>query len=188
MAIFIFDFDDTIFNTKKLKSDIFEKLSNFDMDIETIETTYKNTLSQNRGNYILKKHLENLFRERKNFLKIEKEILNWFNCLDFKKYILYRVEEMLENLKKRHSLILLTKGDPDFQNIKIEKSKLGTYFEEINIVEGKKEEFLEEKKYNDVFFINDKESENEIIHTKFPSIKIINPNQKGDVAASLMDY
>lgn len=187
MATFIFDFDDTIFNTKRLKLDIFEKISSFGVDKKIVETTYKDTLSQNEGNYILKKHLENLFREKGNFAEIENETLNWFHNLDFKTYILPEIEGVLKNLKEKNTLILLTKGNPDFQNIKIEKSELGTYFEEINIVEGKKEEFLESRSYNDAFFINDKESENEIIRTRFPNIKTINPNRKGGIAAPFMD-
>lgn len=187
MATFIFDFDDTIFDTKKLKIHIFEKLSNFDMDKIIIEKTYKETLLENNGNYILKKHLENLFHDKENFTEITANFLSWFYNLDFKKYILPKIEETLNILNKEHYLILLTKGDEDFQNIKIKGSGLDKYFKEINIVNGKKEEFLTNIKYSEIIFINDKESENEIIKNKFPNIKIINPNQKGDISAPLMD-
>jgi putative hydrolase of the HAD superfamily len=47
------------------------------------------------------------------------------------------VEETLEYLSKRHSLTLFTKGDPEEQKLKVDRSGLGIYFGHTAIVKEK---------------------------------------------------
>jgi putative hydrolase of the HAD superfamily len=49
------------------------------------------------------------------------------------------VEETLKELKKRHDLVLFTKGHPDEQQLKIDRSSLSDYFSRVVIVAEKNE-------------------------------------------------
>ena len=176
MANIIFDFDDTIFDTQKLKNDIFKKFTLYKIDIKTIEKTYKKAFDKNR-NYVFRNHIKIL--QKIHNLEISDEIQNWFYNLNFESYLFPKTKKMLKSISKKHNLILITKGNPEFQNKKIEKSKIEKFFKEIYVIEEKKEKILKEKKWNyPLFFINDKKNENLKIKEKFPKIIIIQ-NKKG---------
>lgn len=173
MATIIFDFDDTLFNTKKLKEDIFNQLASHGIGKTMIEKTYKEC----RSSYCLTRHIQIL---KENDSHIPDSIHNWFSNFNLENYLFSKTINNLERLSQNNCLILLTKGDKRFQNIKIKGSKISKYFKEIHITQKNKEEFLKNKKYmHPIYFINDKKSENEIIKNKFPKM-IIKKKIKGN--------
>lgn len=166
MATIIFDFDDTLFDTKKLKETIFSQLASHGASKAIIEESYKEC----RADYCLLKHTQVL---KKYDLDIPDSIHNWISLFDFEPYLFPEVINDLKKLSEDNYLVLLTKGDENFQKSKIKSSNISKYFKEIHITQKDKEEFLKDKKYpHPIHFINDKESENEIIKKLFPKIII----------------
>jgi len=177
MATIIFDFDDTLFNTKKLKEDIFSELVSHGIDRIIIKKTYKEC----RDNYCISKHIEIL---KRNNLHVPNSFLSWFSSFNLKNYLFPTTIRNLEKLSKNNYLVLLTKGDLEFQDIKIKGSKISKYFKEIHITQKNKEEFLKNKRYSyPVYFINDKELENKKIKKAFP--KIIIKQKKGEAISAI---
>ncbi len=167
MATIIFDFDDTLFDTKKLKKETFDQLASYGIDKKIIEKTYKEC----RGNYCFSKHTQII--KNKHDLKIPDGVNNWLLNINLESYLFPGVVETLKKLSKKHNLILLTKGEPEFQNIKIKGSKISKHFKEIHITSEAKEIFLKNKKFMPpIYFINDKKSENKIIKKIFPKMII----------------
>lgn len=170
MATFIFDFDDTLFDTKKLRDEISNKIASQGVDYKTIEDTYKET-KKNLGNYNLHYHIE-ILKLNSTFFSHE-SFYNWFNQIDISLYVFPEAVELLEKISKDHYLVLLTKGEFDFQNIKIQNSNLLKYFNEFHIVPDHKELFLKDKNFTlPIYFINDKETENKKILESFPHFNI----------------
>jgi FMN phosphatase YigB (HAD superfamily) len=164
MATIIFDFDDTLFDTKKLKRDIFCKLQSHGIENSIIKKTYKEC----RHNYCPQRHVRIL---KKNGSEIPGSIKLWISRFDFKPYLFEKVHEELEFLSKENYLILLTKGDLNFQKKKINGSNISLFFKEIHIIQKEKEDFLKDKNYKyPIHFINDKKSENKKIKKLFPKI------------------
>lgn len=164
MATIIFDFDDTLFDTKKLKGDIFKEIASHGVNRTLIKKTYKEC----RSAYCLSKHTQIL---KKHDLLIPKSIHKKVAGYNFKSYLFPGIINDLEKLSKKNYLILLTKGDKKFQKTKIEGTNISKYFKEVHVTQKNKEEFFKKTKYpHPIYFINDKESENKIIKKLFPKI------------------
>jgi len=172
MATFIFDFDDTLFDTKRLRQEVSDKIAVHGISEEFIEEAYRES-KKLHGNYSLDSHIEILkkqynFQEHITFYK-------WFDSIDFSTYIFPEAVDLLEKLSKDNYLVLLTKGLSEFQNIKVQGSNIMKYFNEIHITPDAKEVFLQDKKFNTpIYFINDKESENEKVKKAFPDFDVGN--------------
>ncbi len=176
MATIIFDFDDTLFDTALLKEDIFLEIISHGATKEQVLNSYKKC-NEKFGNYTLKEHINILNNEYD--LKISEDIFSWFESLNFTSYLFKETISSLEKLSEKHNLILLTKGDITFQKIKLEGVNILKYFKELFIVDGNKEVFLKDKYFTPpVYFINDKESENEKIQELFPEFIFILPDMK----------
>lgn len=187
MKLFIFDFDDTLFDTQSLKEDFFNMLASFDLPKKEIQSSYKKFMDENRGLYIPNNHLEKLLTEFKLKENFKNETLSWLQNLDFKKYVFIETMETLEKISKTNKIILLTKGDEEFQKLKIENCGLKKYFDEIHIVKNNKEDFVRNQNYSgEIYFINDKESENKKISDEFPHIKVFTIKTKKEVKDLLL--
>lgn len=168
MATIIFDFDDTLFDSTKLKKDIFNVLKDFNIKEEHIQETYISA----RCDYTFENHIEIISKYHKDI--DTKEILTNLNKVDFSKYILPDVENILEELNKKHTLILVTFGEKNFQTNKLQKSGIAKYFESkhIHITQNNKIDVIKNLTITDeVYFINDKITENESIQKEFPHFK-----------------
>lgn len=177
MATIIFDFDDTLFDTAELKKIIFGKLESFGIHKEIVESTYAESQKGN-SNYSLHSHIQ-LIKEKYNHF-IPENIYQWFSSIDFSLYLFPDSKTCLQELSQKHYLVLLTKGDLDFQNMKINSCDIRKYFKEIYIIENTKDVFLKEKVFESpIYFINDKDSENDLIRELFPNFTII-PKKKGE--------
>jgi FMN phosphatase YigB (HAD superfamily) len=166
MSIVIFDFDDTIFDTKKLKNDLFLKIADFGFHIDDVAVVYEESKDKNK-NYMPNTHLDFLLKKYKNDLVPEED---WFLNFDYTSYVFPEIFPILNSLKSQnHKIILLSKGEGLFQEIKIKNSKITDWVDEVFIVANNKEDFLKEKNFEtDVYFINDKNNENEVIRKNFP--------------------
>lgn len=171
MAIIIFDFDDTLFETHKLKDLIFETMGSWGLPQEMILETYKKSVKRFL-HYTPENHLLTI-NEMTEF-NIPDHRISEIKNLDFSFNQGEATKKILTNLAEKNTLILLTMGDQNFQKFKIAKSGLAPYFHEIQIVPSQKENFLLEQNYSEeVFFINDKKSENDLIKKMFPHFQVI---------------
>ena len=67
------------------------------------------------------------------------ERVMWFGekLLDHPMEVIEGVEETLQDLSERHDLVLFTKGHPDEQKLKLDRSGLGPYFRAAAVVKEK---------------------------------------------------
>ena len=159
--------ENIFFDTKKLKKETFEQLASHGIDKKIIEKTYKEC----RENYCFSRHTQII--KNKHGLQVSNLMHDWLLTLNFESYLFPGTIDNLKKLSKKHNLILLTKGEFEFQNIKIKGSKISKHFKEIHITLENKELFLKNKKFAPpIYFINDKKSENKIIKKKFPKMII----------------
>lgn len=184
MAIIIFDFDDTLFDTQKLKEKIFDKLFEYGISKEIIHESYKE--SQNLlGVYSPENHTK-ILRDLYNF-DVSKKLNDWIANLDLSSHIFPEVDSLLKDLKNNNHLILLTRGKKNFQTFKIDQSDISRYFHETHIIEDAKEIFLKGMVFDEeVYFINDKESENSIIKDNFPNFHIIKKEHGKPIQLSML--
>lgn len=96
------DFDHVLFNTEKFKQYLFEEIENFD---ETYSDAKKKVYTPERHAKIL---------------GIEPEKI--YSVLENTDNFLYTDTEKLEKLSEEHTVLIVSRGDKRFQNIKIEKS------------------------------------------------------------------
>ncbi len=175
MATIIFDFDDTLFNTKTFIQDVISALKSEGIPESGIRKTY----DQMRKDYTFEKYVSAFENEH----RIDKDkVLKKLNKLLSSKYVYKERIRILNNLKKSgNKVILLTWTDKlEFQKVKISKSGIGKYFEkkDIWIVQGSKLEFLKRKKISgEIYFVNDNKKENSEISDHFEHFKIIEPKE-----------
>ena len=171
MATIIFDFDDTIFQTHKLKKTIFDKMESFGVPIDIIKKSYE--ISKKKFNHYTPDNHIKIINMTKNF-HITKKQKEDIARIDFSFHKTEETFKTLSKIAKKNNLVLLTIGDKDFQKLKIHNSGLTSLFSEVHIIDSRKEDFISKQNYKgDVFFINDKKTENNIIRKNFPYIKVI---------------
>lgn len=180
MATIIFDFDDTLFDTNRFKKDIFQILEKTGLKKDLLQKTYLEVIE--KDNYTFKKHLKEI---RRSVSKLNtKEVSKSLHNLLENKYLFESVEINLKKLKERHKIILLTKGDVEFQNIKIKESGISKIFNKKDIYIVAKDKLSIIKKINleeEVYFINDKKTENDLIKKEFPKFKYFLVSNKNSV-------
>lgn len=164
MATIIFDFDDTLFHTDKLKE---SSRKFFGVTKKQFQESYKQLDTYDFG-----KHAE-LINEKHN-KHASPSIELFLKKIRKNDFVENNTEAVLETLKKNHTLVLLSKGGEKFQKLKIKFSGLEKYFKgKIHITEIPKEIFLKNKKLpflNDerIYIINDKYSEIKSLKKEFP--------------------
>ncbi|MCX6780073.1 MAG: hypothetical protein NT034_02750 [Candidatus Magasanikbacteria bacterium] len=174
--MFIIDFDDTIFDTRALKLARLEALKTIGVSEELFWKTYKQARSDREGNftYTDRRHAQFLaienFDEEKIFGKLSEASQHLEN------FLFPDSHDFLEALKKYdQSMILLSLGDTNFQEFKLDGSKIRRYFNHVFLVSESKDNILKQifefKKDKEVWFINDKVKETKILWDKFPTIK-----------------
>lgn len=169
MATFIFDFDDTLFDNTQLKKDIFNILKSFSVPEKVILESYKNA----RNSYNFISHLEEI-KKIHNIILEEVPILENLNKLSFSDYVFPETQEILRELSKKHKLILLSFGEEHLQKKKIEESNLANNFNQIHVTQENKVHILKQLELDsDIFFLNDKIYENELVKKEFPHFKVI---------------
>ena len=176
MFDFVFvDLDDTIFNTRQFKADIYKTLSVFGVKEEDFYVAYKKTAElSNFGyyNYTFEKQLEEL---RKLGYELSDELLISLNSLFNNSYAIEGAEDFLNFLQCfSKKIILLTAGNHFFQDKKIKNINLIKYFDRVEIIDGGKDSVVGEAvKKGKVLFINDNLEENKMIEEKFTEVKVL---------------
>jgi len=170
------DLDDTIFDTRQFKADIYKILSVFEVKEENFKVAYKNAAElSNFGyyNYTFEKQLEAL---REMGYILEDKIIISLNDLFNNDYKKDGAEDFLKSLQcVGKKIILLTAGNHFFQDKKIKNINLIKYFDRVEIIDGGKDLILEkiELNKNKVLFINDNLRENKMIKEKFPEVEVL---------------
>lgn len=182
MATIIFDFDDTLFDTTQLKQDVLRvATSEHFLKHDDVVEAYKEACRD--SNYTFENHA---FCLKKKYpeLKIEGFLQDLHNLLN-SDYVFEGVETALKELDQEHKLILLTKGERDFQLIKLEKSGLKEIFnnQNLHIVNDNKAEYLKNLSIagEEIYFLNDKDNENKAVKELFPHFNVISVSQDNSV-------
>jgi len=171
------DFDKTIFDCDKFEKDMWAIFERHGVGLEDYSATYKkslNTVSSDLFDYSFLEHVD--FLKELDYDLDDSVVAELVSLLDKNNYLFPDTEEFLQFLRENtKTMILLTAGDEDFQKTKIEKTKLGQWFDDVQVVLGHKEDFLADriKPDNSIFFVNDSIRENLIVKESFPEILII---------------
>lgn len=174
----IIDFDDTLFDTESFKQARFKKLEKLGIDEDIYWETYKKARGNpdKSGNYSDEMHAQML--AEKGFNK-EKVILALNSVTNrFKDFLFFDADGFLKKLKSLNQpMVLLTHGDPGFQEFKVKGIGISRYFDKIFITQDAKDKILKKLLDNipgkKVWFINDKVEETMYLSKKFPQLRPI---------------
>lgn len=175
----IFDFDHTLFSTKKLYSALVKSFKEIGISKELFQKTFKRSKSK-RGLYNKGKHFDLIIKNKPG---INHEILQekWEKALNKSDRFLYTdVLPVLEKFKNEYNLYILSHGMEDVQKDKIEKSKIKKFFKKIYITKdinkaSALKKFL--KKTEKAIFIDDNQEALSEIKKKFPNIITVRINR-----------
>lgn len=178
--MYIFDLDDTLFNTHRFKQMRFESLARFGISQEQYFETGEKARKLDKGlfGYTNERHAEFLgeLGFDKDAILVELEITSGKEILQ--SLLNEGAIDCLETLKKTNQpMVLLSLGDPSFQELKTIGSGVHEYFDRTFMVNDTKQHVLEELfstyAQKDAWFINDKIDETEDLATRFPEMKIV---------------
>ena len=177
--MFIIDFDDTLFDTQAFKQDRIAQAKKAGCDEQCYEETYRQARKTPDGlfAYSDERHAEMFGRAGKDrdvmlaALQQSTDRLHEFVCED--------AIAFLGQLKQfGQQMILLTYGDPAFQELKVRKSGLADYFDQHLYVDLSKEDGIRsalDQKVDEetVWFINDKIEETKDVHAAIPELRCV---------------
>ena len=161
------DFDNTLFNTESFYNDLLKIIKKYNISKKDIDLYYKDNLSNELFNPI--KIINNLIKDK----NINKEIKNFFK--DLSKYLYKDTIDFLEFIKNDNELILLTYGDFEYQNLKVNKSLIKEYFNKIIVTSKNKGEL--DLDYKNSIFIDDSKEQIEGLLRK--NAKVIRIKREG---------
>lgn len=170
------DLDDTLFSTYIFKKDIFGCFAMCGVTPEDYQTTYKQAVFGpvvGYFDYTFKKHADIL---REMGYEIPDQTVDDLNNLFKKDYKDSQAEEFLVTLKKvSNKLILLTAGDKNMQQKKIDSTGLAKYFDEVVIIDGGKGPKIIDiaGEAEKVLFVNDNLIENLQIKNELPKVLVV---------------
>jgi FMN phosphatase YigB (HAD superfamily) len=148
------DFDNTLFDARKLKAPLFEAIKSLGFSEPEILSSYKEASSD--YNYSPIEHLKLLQKLQKFNMK------NAISKVDklYEKtpeYLFDDTEDFLKNIDRgKFEVDLLTLGDPDFQKKKVEACGAAKFFDKIYYCKDQKWIFLKTiVKLNEQFYIID---------------------------------
>lgn len=157
--IIIFDLDYTLLDTEKLKKDI---AVIFNYSVKEFNADYKKLFADKKIPYSPYKHIRFLKKEKRIFSVAARDKKMDVLAKNTKKYLYTEALEVLEKFKKRgDKLILISIGDINWQNKKINALKIRKYFYRIIVIKRKKcgnLEFLKKEK-DKILIINDNAGE-----------------------------
>ncbi len=173
--IVVFDLDYTLLDTKKFKEGLIEVL---EISPEIFAETYKIFRNDSETVYNFEKHIDYLVEQGELPIKrkdiVKNNVEKFLEKID--EYLFPESVEVLKGLKKKNAeLVLLTFGNKEWQQKKVDRLKIKKYFDEIILTDTDKEKSLDflkskrEKKY----IINDNAKECDLIKKVIPQSEII---------------
>lgn len=139
---FFIDFDGTLFDTKKLKEDMFQLCYNVGFTHDEIIGSYK---AECDGGLFSRNHfIERLSKLKEFDVESVKSKLSDL-IADSNKYLFADTESFLAGLdREKYEVNILTLGVPDFQREKVEHSGIAIYFDNIYYVVVNKWEVMDD--------------------------------------------
>lgn len=170
------DVDYTIFDTRKFGDDIWAIFSSRGVSRIDYEETYREslcTVSREEFDYNFQEHVDFL---RERGYKLEQSVVEELNNLMNNNYLFPDSIDFINFLKTISAkVILLTAGDLKFQEEKIQHCGITELFDEVVILKGHKDEYIQpfvEKNYK-ILFVNDSWRENIALRKKFDSLYMV---------------
>jgi FMN phosphatase YigB (HAD superfamily) len=155
----VLDFDYTIFDAKKFKNDLAQSMKCFGVSSNLFFKTYREVRFKNNQefDYDPKKHLE-IISQTVNH-SCEKLSITFYSTLNNCPNYLYEdVIVFLENSKKNnHQIMLLTKGNIEFQKLKFKHCDIDRFFDNKFFTDTKKTYFKDRIADSpNTIFVNDR--------------------------------
>lgn len=125
----VFDLDHTLLDADQLKKNLFRYVQTLGVSKTKATINYKQAVK--KGGFTIVNYGKILFKNSQKRKRLEKEYISFF--IKPKQYNYSGAEDLLKNLSKKYSLILLTYGAKQNQSRKIKQSRLTKYFEKIII-------------------------------------------------------
>ncbi len=135
----IFDLDHTLIDTGAFVRDLFDIFARQDIPPQIIQSTYKTIFDIHGGAYDFGMHTTLIAQSFHDFdiIQAQNDFAQFENVIS--KYITTQTFQALKSIKRNGAqMMLLTKGSPTIQNLKITKTKLDTIFQDIIICQGNK--------------------------------------------------
>lgn len=176
--MFIFDFDDTLFDTYNFKRARLSAVKKLGVPEMLFLKTYQVARNNVDGiiTYTDEAHAQILSQQGYNYEEILRALKNTTNK-NLKKFIFPEAVGFISFLKKyNRPLILLSLGQDSFQELKVKGTKLDNYFDRTFFTDTNKINVLKElalSKKKNIWFFNDKIAETTEISKEFPNIKCV---------------
>jgi len=170
------DLDYTIFDTGKFEDEIWAVFSSRGVSRKDYDETYKQslcTVNREEFDYNFQEHVDFL-RERGYELGVN--VVEELNKLMEKSHLFPDSIDFIKFLKTISTkVILLTAGDLKFQEEKIKRSGVWQMFDQVMILNGHKDDYLQSfvDRGCKILFINDSWRENTALRKRFPDLLII---------------
>lgn len=170
------DLDDTIYDTRKLKEDIYKLFESSGISHEQFITSYRRAaelLTPGYFHYTFEKQIEAV---REMGFKVSENVLSDLNQLLDNAYVVQDAGGFIDFLKTICArVILLTAGTVDLQKRKVEAIGADKMFDEVVYIPGGKEKvlspYIEQNKR--VLFINDNLEENIMITNNYAGVDVL---------------
>ena len=176
--MYIIDFDDTLFDTQAFKEARLQAMLGLGIDEKLFWETYYEARNNTEGIFTYSDSLHAAVLSKYGF--DEKEVLQFLHEITAraKYFLLPGAIEFLSFLRNSgQTIILLSLGDPGYQEIKVKQTEIDKFFDRIFMIDATKEDILQEifskENQEETIFINDKVEETLNLKEKFSKMKII---------------
>ncbi|MFA6525514.1 MAG: hypothetical protein WCT33_04590 [Patescibacteria group bacterium] len=170
----VLDFDHTLFDTEKFKQALQDRLAMFGVTGDQFNSNYR-IVKERSGYYNYREHLKLLAQaeelDENDLLLSFNEIVNSAN-----EFLFPDTLDFLKALKliPKSELYLLTFGQDEFQQAKVEASSIKLYFREvIDTIESKLLYFDQNNEMQSAIFLDNRGKTIDQIKTKYPNISAI---------------